>query len=125
MVTDARDTPARRTADVQLRGGLHARVYWPAASRGVTPPLLVLFAAGYALPGVVVLAACPDDVDQAMAIIGWAADHASELDADATRMLIGGDPELAAAVVARAHERGWPAIQTFLPGTDEFRDARS
>jgi hypothetical protein len=123
MVTDARDTPARRTADVQLRGGLHARVFWPPPS-GSSLQLLVLFAAGYALPGFVVLAACPDDVDQAMDIVGWAADHASELDASAAGLLVGGDPELAAAVAARAHERGWPPVELFAPG-DEFRRARS
>ncbi|HZE49068.1 MAG TPA: hypothetical protein VE074_05855 [Jatrophihabitantaceae bacterium] len=124
MVTEERDIPTRRTADVQLRGGVHGRVYWPAPGAGPAP-LLVLFAAGYPLPGVVVLATCPDTDEQAVATVEWAADHASELDATATPLLIGGDPELVAAVLARAHDRGWPAIQTFLPGTDEFRDARS
>jgi len=124
MVTEERDIPTRRTADVQLRGGVHGRVYWPAPGAGPAP-LLVLFAAGYPLPGVVVLATCPDTDEQAVATVEWAADHASELDATATPLLIGGDPELVAAVLARAHDRGWPTIQTFLPGTDEFRDARS
>jgi len=47
MVTEERDIPTRRTADVQLRGGVHGRVYWPAP--GADPaPLLVLFAAATA-----------------------------------------------------------------------------
>ena len=124
MVTEERDIPTRRTADVQLRGGVHGRVYWPAP--GADPaPLLVLFAAGYPLPGVVVLATCPDTEEQAMATVEWAADHASELDATATPLLIGGDPELAGAVLARAGEQGWPPVELFSPGTDEFRPTRT
>lgn len=112
MVPEDRELAAKRTADVQLRGGIHARVYWPPRTRA-RPPLLVLFGAGYAVPGAVVLATCPDDVEQAMATVEWAADHAAELDATATPLLVGGDAELSAAVCARARAQGWPP-------TDEF-----
>jgi len=118
---EERDIPTRRTADVQLRGGVHGRVYCrpPAPGR----PRCSCCSPPGTRCRVVVLATCPDTDEQAVATVEWAADHASELDATATPLLVGGDPELVAAVLARAHDRGWPAIQTFLPGTDEFRDA--
>jgi hypothetical protein len=118
MVPESRDLSARRIADVQLRGRMHARVYWPPPA-GAPLPLLVLFAAGYALPGIVVLASCPDDADQAVATVEWAADHASELDAAATPLLVGGSPELVAAVLDRAAEQGWPELEFFPPTADE------
>ncbi|HEY7047288.1 MAG TPA: hypothetical protein VH373_08715 [Jatrophihabitantaceae bacterium] len=124
MVPEQRDRPARRIADVQLRGGVHARVYWPEPS-GTTPALLVLFAAGYSVPGVVVLATCPDTVEQAVATAEWAADHPSELDATAAPLLVGGDPELANAVVEHAREHGWPAVELFSVRADEFQPTRT
>jgi hypothetical protein len=124
MVPEQRDRPARRVADVQLRGGVHARVYWPEPTR--TPPaLLVLFAAGYSEPGLVVLATCPDTVAQAVATAEWAADHPGELDATAAPLLVGGDPELANAVVEHAREHGWPPVELFSTSTDEFQPIRT
>jgi hypothetical protein len=119
MVPEDRDMPARRIADVQLRGGLHARVYWPLPT-GAAPPLLVLFAAGYALSGILVLAVCPDDAEQAVATVEWAADHASELGAAPAPLLVGGSPELVAAVLDQAAEQGWPQVEVFSPTADEF-----
>ena len=118
MVPEARDIPARRLADIQLRGGLHARVYWPLPS-GATARLLVLFAAGYALADIVVLASCPDDADQAVATVEWAADHAAELDAAATPLFVAGSPELVAAVLDQAAAQGWPELEVLAPTTDE------
>ncbi|HEY3631265.1 MAG TPA: hypothetical protein VGL21_10225 [Jatrophihabitantaceae bacterium] len=124
MVPEERDRRAHRIADIQLRGGIHARVYWPAATDR-QPPLLVLFGAGYPVPDVVLLATCPDDVGQAVDTVEWAADHAVELGADPGRVLLTGEPELLAAVQAAAQERGWPPVELFTPRTDEFRSARS
>jgi hypothetical protein len=118
-MTSAR-TPA--SAAIQLRGyaGLiWARVYWPVARR---PPLLVLFGD---CPdelcrriclhgGVVVLAAAPVTSDaDALAAVGWAADHAAELDADPARLQVAGTGRgaaLAAEVARRAADDGWPEL---------------
>jgi hypothetical protein len=119
MVPEARDRPAYRVADVQLRG-VHARVYWP--ETGTTEPaLVVVFGAGWPRPGAVVLATHPDTVDQASAVVEWAADHAAELGADPGRVLLAGAPDLAAAVAARARGCGWPTVAL----TDEFRPSRT
>ena len=119
MVPEARDRPAYRVADVQLRG-VHARVYWPEAST-TEPALVVVFGAGWPRPGAVVLASHPDSVDQACAVVEWAADHADELGAGPGQVLLAGAPDLAAAVTARAERRGWPAVAL----TDEFRPTRA
>jgi hypothetical protein len=115
MVPEARDRPAYRVADVQLRG-VHARVYWPETST-TEAALVVVFGAGWPRPGAVVLATQPDSVAQACTVVEWAADHAEELGADPGRVLLTGAPDLAAAVAATAEERGWPRVQL----ADEFR----
>jgi alpha/beta hydrolase fold len=115
MVPEARDRPAHRVADVQLRG-VHARMYWP-ETRIIGPALVVVFGAGWSRTDAVVLATHPDSVDQACAVVEWAADHAEELGADPGRVLLAGAPDLAAAVAARAQERGWPNVAL----ADEFR----
>ena len=117
MVPEARDRPAYRVADVQLRG-VHARVYWPETGTAA-PDLFVVFAAGWPRRGAVVLATHPDGVDQACAVVEWAADHAEELGANPGRVLVGGAPDLAEAVAASAAERGWPSVEL----ADEFRPA--
>jgi hypothetical protein len=117
MVPEARDRPAYRAADVQLRG-VHARVYWP-DSNTTGASLVVVFGAGWSRPGAVVLATHPDSVDQACAVVEWAADHGEELGADPGRVLLAGAPDLAGAVAARAHARGWPSVEL----ADEFRPA--
>ena len=51
--------------------------------------------------------------DDASAVLGWAADHASELDADPDRLVVAGDgagAALAAAVTLHARDQWWPAI---------------
>jgi hypothetical protein len=110
--------PRVRTAAIRLRGGagpIWARVHWPPDGR-VRPPLLVLFGAAtdarrLALrDGVVVLAiAAVDDLADARAAVGWAADHAAELDADPARLLVAGTPR-AAEVARLAADEGWPDL---------------
>jgi acetyl esterase len=51
--------------------------------------------------------------DDASAVLGWAADHAGELDADPDRLIVaghGGGAALAAAVALHARDQWWPAI---------------
>jgi hypothetical protein len=117
VVPEARDRPAFRVADVQLRG-VHARVYWPETGTAA-PDMFVMFGAGWPRRGAVVLAIQPDSVDQACAVVEWAADHADELGANPGRVLLGGAPDLAAAVAASVTERGWPCVAL----ADEFRPA--
>lgn len=132
-----------RVADVLLRGpagSLHARAYWPAESEQlVASPLLVLFPADGSAPdgldgaealcrslcayvGVVVLSVTyrsatqePDGaaLEDAVAALHWAADHAAQLGADAGRLLVAGTGvggHVAAAVAQRAKDEGWPEI---------------
>jgi acetyl esterase/lipase len=127
--------PSPRSAELRLRGragALNARVHWPAPAEPA-PALMVFFPdparAGDTLArelarlaGVVVI--CADvrpaafDVavtafDDAAAVLGWAADHAGELDADPDRLLVAGDgagAALAAAVTLHARDQWWPAI---------------
>jgi acetyl esterase/lipase len=123
--------PIPRTAELRLRGrtgAVHARVAWPAPAE-VAPALVVLFAdqarsAGLLArsAGVVVLTAAirpaafdlaATPLDDASAVLGWAADHAGELDADPDRLLVAGEgagAALAAAVTLHARDEWWPAI---------------
>jgi acetyl esterase len=124
-----------RVAALRLRsrtGALQARVAWPAPA-DVPPALLVFFPdpgrdasslcrALCRLAGVVLLSAPPrfgpaEPASTAFAdaaeVLGWAADHAEELDADPARLLVGGQAAgaaLAAAVALHARDQWWPAI---------------
>lgn len=122
-----------RCAYLQLRGPagpLPARVRWPAPGGApepgpARPPgLLVLVADDPGLgvttlpaaPGLVVvwLDAASCGVEEALVATQWAADHAGELGADAGLLLVGGTgagAPVAAAVVARAREEGWPPVR--------------
>ena len=123
-------TTTVRSAAVQLRGStgpIWARVYWPPAG-GPTPPLLVFFpGAGdpdaecrqLCLRGGLVILAGPvstqydEAVADAKAIVGWAADHALDLEADPARLLITGTGDgtaVAAAVTRIAADEGWPEL---------------
>ena len=74
------------------------------------------------LAGVVVLSAPPRSgpaepastaFDDAASVLGWAADHAEELDADPGRIVVGGEGSgaaLAAAVTLHARDEWWPAV---------------
>jgi acetyl esterase len=139
----------RRVAELRLRsrtGPLQARVAWPAPTD--RPPALLVFFPDPArdadslcralcrLAGVVVLAATPRSgpaepassaFDDAAAVLGWAADHAEELDADPGRLIVGGEragAALAAAVTLHARDQWWPAIARQLlihPELDAWR----
>jgi hypothetical protein len=123
MVPEQRDRPPRRVADVRLRE-TSARLYWPAGPR--TPPMLVEFGPSAGpWPGALVLATQALDIEPALRVVEWAADHAAELGADPSRVLLAGSPELLAAVHAAARDRGWPPVEILRPGTDEFREVRS
>jgi acetyl esterase/lipase len=139
-----------RTAELRLRsraGVLPATVAWPAPAE--RPPALLVFFPDAALPdvfsaalsraaGVVVLTAAvraaPYDLsstafDDASAVLGWAADHADELDADPERLVVaghGGGAALAAAVTLHARDQWWPAIARQLlihPDLDAWQES--
>jgi acetyl esterase len=102
-------------------------VYWPPAG-GTRPPLLVFFPGAddpdaecrqLCRRGGLVILAGPtstqydDAVADARAIVGWAADHAVDLEADPARLLITGAGEgvgVAAAVTRIAADEGWPEL---------------
>jgi acetyl esterase/lipase len=138
-----------RLAQLHLRGRngtLPATVSWPAPSDRA-PALLIFFPdparesaplvrALSRLAGVVVLTAdvrsTPLDVassafEDASAVLGWAADHAEELDADPGRLVVAGDgagAALAAAVALHARDEWWPAISRQVlihPDLDAWR----
>jgi acetyl esterase len=138
-----------RVAELRLRGRtgpLDAEVAWPGRADRL-PALLVFFPdpggdarslcrALCGLAGVVVLCApprtAPDEVagtafEDAAAVLGWAADHAAELDADPERLIVGGEragAALAAAVTLHARDQWWPAIARQLligPELDAWR----
>lgn len=128
-------TPTPRTAAIQLRGGdgpAWARLYWPPNTVGSTDPPLLVFLPGDTGPdehdarcrqlclsrGQVILTPRPSSPRQealaeARAMVEWAADHAGELDADPSNLLIAGTgrgAELAAEVVRLAADEGWPEL---------------
>ena len=113
-----------RSADLQLRG-LPARVVWPvAAIRDEPPALIVCFSGSAALArglcssvAAVVLSAEPASLDDALRAVEWAADHAPELGADASTVVVAGEGAagaFAAAVALHARDDGWPAIRRQL-----------
>src|ERR1700755_3619582 len=93
---------ARRIADVGLRHltpGARARVHWPASCADPTvTALVVLFSADddlveelIARLGAVVLTVPAAHAVEGHAAVSWAADHAAELGADASRIAVVGD----------------------------------
>jgi acetyl esterase/lipase len=145
---------AQRVAELRLRssgGALQTRVWWPhSPSPGAPPGLLMFFVDTGAdvadreaawlrdlasRAGVVVVAvscalirdiahgAC---LDNAMAALEWAADHARELEADPRRLVVGGTgtgAALAAAAALRARDRRWPPIARQLLVQADFEGA--
>jgi acetyl esterase len=136
-------------------GAIPVRVYWPSEERGL--PILVWFhGGGWVLgsveqddancrraaerSGAIVVSVeyrmAPEDVapasfDDCYAATAWAAEHASELGGDASRLAVGGASaggNLAAAVALHARDHGGPAIAYQLlvyPVTDSRMDSAS
>jgi hypothetical protein len=126
----------QRVADLRLRGSAGAtrtRVWWPVAPDPRTTTGLLLFFVDATVEAewlrelaslaqlVVVAAPCapaPDAVvragrrDAAVAL-EWAADHAHQLEADRSRLLVGGiglGAALADAAADEAARQGWPPL---------------
>ena len=143
---------SQRVAELRLRssgGPLRTRVWWPhSPAPGATSGLLMFFVdtgadvAGAGCEGawlrdlatragvVVVAVSCAlirdtshgACLDNAMAALEWAADHARELEADPGRLVVGGTgtgAALAAAAALCARDRRWPPIaRQLLVGLD-------
>jgi hypothetical protein len=114
-------SPARvlsQQADLRLRG-MQVRVIWPPATPAGAPALLVFLGddeelcceLAVRIPAVVLTVRPRDDPCIALE---WAADHAGELRADPGRLIVAGEPALAADLERRARERGWPVIAEVL-----------
>ena len=120
---------AHHTAEVALRGPAprrRARVHWPAPADHA-PTLVILFAdppprePGDTLVrqlvedcGAVVLEAVAAHAVEAHAIVAWAADHAAELGADPSRLILVGEGAGAAPaerVAELALDEGWPPLR--------------
>ena len=116
---------ARRIADVGLRHltpGARARVHWPASCADPTvTALVVLFSADddlveelIARLGAVVLTVPAAHAVEGHAAVSWAADHAAELGADASRIAVVGDRSgaaLAERVAELAADEDWPPLR--------------
>jgi acetyl esterase len=116
---------ARRTADVALRHlapGGRARVHWPSpCADPAVAALVVVFSTDDDLVGelverlaAVVLTVPATHAVEAHAAVSWAADHAAELGADATRLAVVGDragAALAERVAELAVDEGWPPLR--------------
>ena len=114
----------RRVADMRLRGPdgwLPLRVYWPAGARGAGVLVDLHDGAGDAWchelcerTGSVVLSPTGPgpSTDDALLVLGWAADHAAELDADPRRLAVIGPH--AENVASRARAEGLPPVDVMM-----------
>ena len=62
----------------------------------------------------VVCARSATTLERAATVLEWVADHGAELGADPGRLLVAGadqGADLATALMAYAHDRGWPPIE--------------
>jgi len=120
----------QREAALSLRepGGIvRVRVSWPPPGSGDGGPVLVFLSDVDSSPeavdalcrglcveaGMLVLSLRTRAFDAATTALEWTADHAHQLGADPTRLLIGGvgtGGGLAAAVAAHARDLGWPPL---------------
>jgi hypothetical protein len=120
----------QRDADLSLRernGIVRVRVNWPTPDCPKPAPVLVFLSGDDTLAEavdarcrelsadhcLVVLSVRTAAVVTATTALEWAADHATQLDADPGAVLVGGIGEgadLAARVAAGARENGWPEL---------------
>ena len=136
MTSTPTSPTAPRTAAVQLRGGdgpIWASLYSPPSTIPGTrnPPLLVFFPSDSEADeidaqcrqiclrrGLVILArSTSTEYERALTtareMVGWAADHATELEADPDRLFVAGTgagADLATDVTRLAAEDGWPEL---------------
>lgn len=111
----------------ERNGIVRVRVSWPAPGCAAPFPIVVFLSAADTAPEavdalcrelcdsrcVVVLSVRTAALDTATTALEWAADHATQLEADPDRVLIGGigsGAELAVEVAAGASEAGWPEL---------------
>ncbi|MEX2500985.1 MAG: alpha/beta hydrolase [Trueperaceae bacterium] len=130
-------------------GALHARLYRPAGASGTLPLVVYLHGGGFVLgdldthdaavrrgctgTGVAWLSVAyrlapehryPAAVDDAEAVVRWAASHAADLNADGERLIVAGDSAgatLATVVARRLRDAGGPDLAgqlLFYPATD-------
>jgi alpha/beta hydrolase fold len=107
-------------AELRLRGGLAVEVTWPPAQH--ERPALLVVLAGQAAPvwpelsrriPAVLLTVRGARFADAREALEWGADHADELGADPSRLLLAADrgaAGLLAALARHARDRGWPPI---------------
>jgi alpha/beta hydrolase fold len=108
-------------ADLRLRGGVDVKVTWPPATP--EPPALLVVLAGKSdapiwqelclrIPAVL-LTVRGLRFGEACEALEWGADHADELGADPSRLLLAADhggAGLVAALARHARDRGWPPV---------------
>jgi alpha/beta hydrolase fold len=120
----------QRDADLSLRernGIVRVRVNWPTPDCPKPAPVLVFLSGDDTLAEavdarcrelsadhcLVVLSVRTAGLDTATTALEWAADHATQLEADPGAVLVGGIGEgadLAARVAASARANGWPEL---------------
>jgi alpha/beta hydrolase fold len=123
---------AAQHADLRLRGGVDVEVTWPPAPPEAPALLVVVTGASEVwqelsrrIPAVL-LTVRGATFEGAREALEWGADHAHELGADPSRLLLGADRAgtgLAAAVARHARDRGWPAITRHVLIDPEIRPA--
>jgi hypothetical protein len=119
-------------ADLRLRGGVDVEVTWPPTPAEAPALLVVVNGTGDAWQALcrripaVLLTVRGASFDDAREALEWGADHAYELGADPTRLLLGADcagTGLVAALARHARDRGWPHIARHVLIDPEIRPA--
>jgi hypothetical protein len=120
-------------ADLRLRGSVAVAVTWPPETP--EPPALLVVVGEPApiwqtlcrrIPAVLLTVRGARFTD-AREALEWGADHADELGADPSRLLLAGDHTgagLVAALARHARDRGWPAVALHLLIDPELGPAR-
>ena len=113
-------------AELRLRGGVAVEVTWPLEPPETPALLVVVGGAGKAVPiwptlarGIpaVLLDVRGAGFDDACEALEWGADHAEELGADPSRLLLAAEHAgagLVSALARHARDRGWPPVARHL-----------